>query len=58
MSTTEEIEIRNLVEAWARAIRDKNLTGILAHHSSHVYERNRNLLTTGERPFAAASHDT
>ena len=38
MSTkmTDEIEIRNLVESWARAFREKNLTGILAHHSSDM----------------------
>ena len=34
--TTDEIEIQNLVENWARAVRDKNLTGILAHHSPDV----------------------
>jgi uncharacterized protein (TIGR02246 family) len=31
--TTEETEIRGLVENWASAVRAKNLNGILANHS-------------------------
>jgi uncharacterized protein (TIGR02246 family) len=31
--TTDEAAIRDLVENWARAVRAKDLEGILAHHS-------------------------
>ena len=31
--TIDEAAIRDLVENWARAVRDKNLDGILANHS-------------------------
>jgi ketosteroid isomerase-like protein len=31
--STDEAEIRDLVESWARAVRTKNLDGILANHS-------------------------
>ena len=34
--TTNESAIRELVENWARAVRTKNLDGILAHHSSDI----------------------
>ncbi|SRR6266496_23881 len=33
---TDEAMIRELVEDWARAVRDKNFDGILAHHSPEV----------------------
>jgi ketosteroid isomerase-like protein len=33
---TDEAEIRDLVESWARAVRAKNLDGILANHSSEM----------------------
>jgi ketosteroid isomerase-like protein len=41
MSTTndrskDEAETRDLVESWARAVRTKNLDGILANHSSDI----------------------
>jgi ketosteroid isomerase-like protein len=31
--STDEAEIRNLVESWATAVRTKDLDGILANHS-------------------------
>ena len=31
--TSDEMAIRHLVENWARAVRSKNLKGILANHS-------------------------
>lgn len=34
--TADEAAIRELVESWARAVRDKNLDGILAHHSTDM----------------------
>lgn len=34
--TTDEAAIRDLVENWARAVRTKNLTGILANHSPDI----------------------
>ena len=34
--STDEAEIRNLVESWARAVRTKNLDGILANHSPEI----------------------
>jgi uncharacterized protein (TIGR02246 family) len=34
--STDETEIRNLVESWARAVRTKNLDGILANHSPEI----------------------
>lgn len=34
--TTDEAEIRDLVESWARAVRAKNLDGILANHSPEM----------------------
>lgn len=34
--TADEVAIRDLVENWARAVRSKNLTGILAHHSPDI----------------------
>jgi len=34
--TTDEAEIRDLVESWARAVRTKNLDGILANHSPEI----------------------
>src|SRR6266540_2814649 len=33
---TDETAIRNLVENWARAVRTKNLDGILANHSPDI----------------------
>jgi uncharacterized protein (TIGR02246 family) len=35
-TTTDEAAIRDLVENWARAVREQNLDGILAHHSPDV----------------------
>jgi uncharacterized protein (TIGR02246 family) len=32
----DEAEIRNLIENWARAVRAKDLDGILAHHSPEM----------------------
>jgi uncharacterized protein (TIGR02246 family) len=34
--TTDEARIRGIVENWARAVRTKNIDGILANHSSDV----------------------
>lgn len=34
--TKDEAAIRELVESWARAVRTKNLNGILANHSTDV----------------------
>ena len=34
--TTDETMIRELVENWARAVRTKNLDGILANHSPEI----------------------
>jgi uncharacterized protein (TIGR02246 family) len=34
--TTDEAAIRELVEDWARAVRAKNLEGILANHSPEI----------------------
>ena len=34
--TTDEITIRGLVENWARAVRAKDLGGILANHSPDI----------------------
>ena len=34
--STDEAEIRNLVESWARAVRTKNLDGIMANHSPEI----------------------
>ena len=35
-TTTDEAAIRGIVEDWARAVRNKNIDGILAHHSPDV----------------------
>src|SRR5262249_24213372 len=35
-TTTDEETIRGIVENWARAVRTKNIDGILAHHSPDV----------------------
>ena len=35
-STTDEAVIRELVENWARAVRAKDLDGILANHSPEI----------------------
>jgi len=35
--TTDETAIRELVENWARAVRAKNLNGILANHSPDIF---------------------
>ena len=35
-STTDEAAIRQLVESWAKAVRDKNLDGILANHAADI----------------------
>ena len=34
--STDETEIRDLVESWARAVRTKNLDGIMANHSPEI----------------------
>jgi len=34
--TADEAAIGDLVEKWAKAVRDKNLTGILANHSPEI----------------------
>ena len=34
--TVNEAAIRELVESWARAVRVKDLDGILANHYGHV----------------------
>ena len=36
MSLTDEALIRDLVENWARAVRTRNLDGILANHSAEI----------------------
>ncbi|HEX4342293.1 MAG TPA: nuclear transport factor 2 family protein [Verrucomicrobiae bacterium] len=36
MAKTEEAEVRELIERWAKAVRDKNIDGILAHHSAEM----------------------
>jgi uncharacterized protein (TIGR02246 family) len=33
---TDEEEIRDLIESWAKAVRDKDLDGILANHSAKI----------------------
>jgi ketosteroid isomerase-like protein len=33
---SHEIEIRTLVEAWARAVREKDMDGVLAHHTDDI----------------------
>jgi ketosteroid isomerase-like protein len=35
-TTGDEIVIRDLIESWARAVRGKDLDGILAHHSPEI----------------------
>ncbi|MGI0023930.1 MAG: YybH family protein [Nitrososphaera sp.] len=35
-STTDEAAIRDLVQNWAKAVRTKNLNGILANHSPDI----------------------
>jgi ketosteroid isomerase-like protein len=34
--STDEAQIRDLVEGWARAVRSKNIDGILANHSPEI----------------------
>jgi ketosteroid isomerase-like protein len=34
--STDEAQIRDLVESWARAVRTKNLDGIMANHSPEI----------------------
>src|SRR5258707_6094177 len=34
--STDEAEIRDLVESWARAVRTRNLDGIMANHSPEI----------------------
>src|SRR6185312_4865673 len=34
--TENEKQVRQLVENWAKAVRDKNIDGILAHHSQDI----------------------
>jgi len=34
--STEETQIRNMIESWAKAVRTKNLDGILANHSPEI----------------------
>ena len=33
---SNESDIRRLVEEWAKAVRERNLDGVLAHHSSDI----------------------
>ncbi len=33
---TNEAQIRDLVETWANAVRDKNMEGILMHHAPNI----------------------
>jgi uncharacterized protein (TIGR02246 family) len=33
---SDEIKIRTLVETWARAVREKDMDGVLAHHTDDV----------------------
>src|SRR6266508_3295509 len=35
-STGEEAQVRRLFEDWARAVRERNLSSILAHHSEDM----------------------
>jgi len=35
-SNTNEIQIKNLVENWAMAVRNRNIDAILAHHSEDI----------------------
>jgi uncharacterized protein (TIGR02246 family) len=35
-NSTDEAAIRALIERWARAVRDKNLDGILGNHSADI----------------------
>ena len=35
-TTTDEAAIRDLIENWAKAVRTKNLNGILANHSPEI----------------------
>ena len=35
-SNPGEIQIRKLIEDWAKAVRDKNIEAILAHHSENI----------------------
>jgi ketosteroid isomerase-like protein len=34
--TNDEIVIRDVIESWARAVRGKDMDGILAHHSPEI----------------------
>ncbi len=36
MNDDTETEIRNLIEGWARAIRAKEIEGVLAHHAEDM----------------------
>jgi ketosteroid isomerase-like protein len=35
-SSKDEMEIRRLIEVWAKAVREKNLPGIRADHNSEI----------------------
>ena len=35
-TNTKEIQIKNLVENWAKAVRNKDISTILAHHSDNI----------------------
>ena len=34
--TDNEIQIKQLIENWAKAVRNKDIDGILAHHSDNL----------------------
>jgi ketosteroid isomerase-like protein len=36
MNMSDEESIRRLIENWAKAVRDRNVDGILAHHSPDI----------------------
>ncbi len=33
---TNEIQIRTLIETWAKAVRERDINGILAHHARDI----------------------
>src|SRR5215212_9519716 len=35
-TSSDETAIRNLIENWARAVRERNIPGILAHHDPKI----------------------
>jgi ketosteroid isomerase-like protein len=36
VSNTNEIQVRNIVENWAKAVRNKDINAIVAHHADNV----------------------